>query len=73
MIHSECLQTLNRALAQKEQLMGQMMDNDQAIVTMKNSYEAAIQQLESQISSMAKEKAELQEQLHKTPKNAVNK
>uniref|UniRef100_A0A6A7FV47 Chromosome-associated kinesin KIF4-like n=2 Tax=Hirondellea gigas TaxID=1518452 RepID=A0A6A7FV47_9CRUS len=67
------LSNLNRALAQKEQLMGQMVDNDAAIKTMRCKYETAIKELETQISAISKEKEDLQGQLEKTPKNVVNK
>ena len=60
-------------LAQKEQLMSQMVANDDEMSKMRSTYEKAIQQLQSQIDDIAKEKEDLVEQIHKTPKNASNK
>ncbi|KAF2355275.1 Kinesin motor domain, partial [Trinorchestia longiramus] len=67
------LANLNHALAQKEELMRQMLNNDKDISMIRSSYERAIQELQERIATVEHEKESLQQQIVSAPSNPASK
>ncbi|XP_070552718.1 chromosome-associated kinesin KIF4-like [Ptychodera flava] len=65
------LQELNKALQMKQELASQMTDNDGRMTAMKIQYETTMKQLESEISSLQKEKDDLAKALVEVKNNTV--